>query len=157
VPLFVTNLLDAQPVPVYGDGGNVRDWIFVSDNCRAIDLVLRAGADGEVYNIGGGHEVANLDLTRALLDALGLGDEMIRRVADRAGHDRRYSVDCTKLRALGWAPQVPFDQGLARTVAWYRDNRDWWEKIKSGEWQRYYARQYEALAGERDDGLDTTA
>jgi len=157
VPLFVTNLLDGRPVPVYGDGGNVRDWIFVDDNCRAIDLVLRAGTDGEVYNVGGGCEVANIDLTRALLDALGLGDDMIRRVADRAGHDRRYSVDCTKLRALGWAPQVPFDQGLARTVAWYRDNRAWWEKIKSGDWKRYYARQYGTFAEEPRDGAGTTA
>ena len=157
VPLFVTNLLDGEPVPVYGDGANVRDWLYVTDNCRAIDLVLRRGADGEVYNVGGGHELANLDLTRALLGALGAGDEMIRWVADRAGHDRRYSVDCSRLRALGWTPEVPFDEGLARTVAWYRDNRAWWERIKSGEWKRYYARQYGSAAGDETGGGDATA
>ena len=146
VPLFVTNLLDGQPVPVYGDGRNVRDWIYVDDNCRAIDLVLREGAEGEVYNIGGGAEVANVDLTRALLAALGLGDEMIRWVSDRAGHDRRYSVDSTKLRSLGWEPRVSYDEGLERTVSWYRANRAWWEKIKSGDWKRYYARQYRELS-----------
>jgi len=146
IPLFATNLLDGQPVPVYGDGLNVRDWIFVDDNCRAIDLVLREGADGEVYNIGGGNEVANIDLTRAMLAALGLGDEMIRWVDDRAGHDRRYSIDCAKLRALGWEPRVAYEDGLARTVAWYRDHRAWWEKIKSGEWRRYYERQYGELS-----------
>jgi len=143
VPLFITNLLDGQPIPVYGDGGNVRDWLHVDDNCRALDTVLRSGADGEVYNIGGGHEVANIDLTRTLLAELGLSDEMIRWVTDRAGHDRRYSVDCTKLRALGWQPLVPFDEGLRHTVAWYREHRPWWERIKSGEWKRYYAAQYQ--------------
>ena len=145
IPLFVTNLLDGQPVPVYGDGRNVRDWIYVDDNCRGIDLVLREGADGEVYNIGGGNEVANIDLTRTMLTELGLGDEMIRWVDDRAGHDRRYSVDCSKLRALGWEPVVPHDEGLKRTIDWYREHRAWWEKIKSGEWKRYYARQYQGL------------
>ncbi len=157
VPLFVTNLLDSRPVPVYGDGANVRDWIYVSDNCRALDLVLRQGTDGEIYNVGGGCEVANIDLTRALLAATGRGDEMIRWVSDRAGHDRRYSVDCAKLRALGWAPQVSYEDGLARTVAWYREHRAWWEKIKSGEWQRYYARQYGALAAPDPGGTGTTA
>ena len=146
VPLFVTNLLDGQPVPVYGDGRNVRDWIYVDDNCRAIDLVLREGAEGEVYNIGGGAEVANVDLTRALLAALGLGDEMIRWVSDRAGHDRRYSVDSSRLRSLGWEPLVSYDEGLERTISWYRANRAWWETIKSGDWKRYYARQYRELS-----------
>ena len=146
IPLFVTNLLDGRPVPVYGDGCNVRDWIYVDDNCRAIDLVLREGADGEVYNIGGGNEVANIDLTRAMLRALGLDDDLIRWVEDRAGHDRRYAVDCSRLRGLGWAPLVPYEDGLARTIAWYRDNRAWWEKIKSGDWRRYYERQYRGMA-----------
>jgi dTDP-glucose 4,6-dehydratase len=118
--------------------------------------VLRQGHDGEVYNIGGGHEVANIDLTRALLAALGHGDEMIRWVQDRAGHDRRYSIDCARVRALGWAPQVAFEDGLARTVAWYREHRAWWEKIKSGEWQRYYAKQYGALAADRPKDAATT-
>ena len=155
VPLFITNLLEGEPLPVYGDGRNVRDWLYVEDNCRAIDLVLREGLDGEVYNIGGGEEVANIDLTRALLRALGQGDEMIHWVSDRAGHDRRYSVDCSRVRALGWAPQVPFAEGLARTVAWYRDHHAWWEKIKSGDWQRYYAQQYGALAGPGSRGTGT--
>ena len=146
IPLFVTNLLDGQPVPVYGDGLNVRDWIYVDDNCRAIDLVLRKGEDGEIYNIGGGNEVANLDLTRSMLSRLGLGDEMIRWVEDRAGHDRRYSIDCSKLRTLGWEPRVAYEEGLAKTVDWYRDNRWWWEKIKSGEFRRYYEEQYRGLS-----------
>ena len=147
VPLFVTNALDGQPLPVYGDGRNVRDWIYVDDNCRALDLVLREGRDGEIYNVGGGNEVANLDLTRGILAELGLGEELVRYVTDRPGHDRRYALDCGKLRAtLGWEPQVAFAEGLARTVAWYADHRGWWEKIKSGEWRRYYERQYRDLA-----------
>jgi dTDP-glucose 4,6-dehydratase len=146
VPLFVTNALDGRPLPVYGDGRNVRDWIYVDDNCRALDLVLREGRDGEIYNVGGGHEVANVDLTRGILAELGLGDDLIRYVADRPGHDRRYALDCGKLRTLGWEPQVAFADGLARTVAWYADHRDWWEKIKSGDWRRYYERQYRGLA-----------
>jgi len=145
IPLFVTNLLDGQPVPVYGDGMNVRDWIYVDDNCRGVDLVLRKGQDGEIYNIGGDNEVANIDLTRAMLARLGLGDEMIRWVDDRAGHDRRYSVNCSKLRALGWEPRVNHEEGLAQTIDWYRDNRWWWEKIKSGEFRRYYEEQYRGL------------
>jgi len=145
VPLFVTNALDGQPLPVYGDGRNVRDWIYVDDNCRALDLVLRAGADGEIYNVGGGNEVENVDLTRGILAELGLGEELVRYVADRPGHDRRYALDCAKVRALGWEPRVSFAEGLARTVAWYGEHRDWWEKIKSGEWRRYYERQYQGL------------
>ena len=145
VPLFVTNALDGLPLPVYGDGRNVRDWIYVDDNCRALDLVLRAGVDGEIYNVGGGNEVANLDLTRGILAELGLGDELMRYVADRPGHDRRYALDCTKVRALGWEPRVDFAEGLARTVAWYARHREWWEQIKSGEWRRYYERQYQGL------------
>ncbi len=146
VPLFVTNALDGLPLPVYGDGRNVRDWLYVEDNCAAIDLVLREGEPGDVYNVGGGHEVENLDLTRRILAVLGKDEGLIRYVADRPGHDRRYSVDCAKLRALGWAPATSFDNGLAATVQWYRDHRAWWEPIKSGEFRRYYERQYEGLA-----------
>jgi dTDP-glucose 4,6-dehydratase len=146
VPLFVTNALDGQPLPVYGDGRNVRDWIYVDDNCRALDLVLREGRDGEIYNVGGGNEVENVDLTRGILAELGLGGELVRHVADRPGHDRRYAVDCGKLRGLGWEPLVPFADGLARTVAWYGEHRAWWEKIKSGDWRRYYERQYRELS-----------
>jgi dTDP-glucose 4,6-dehydratase len=145
VPLFVTNALDGAPLPVYGDGRNVRDWIYVDDNCRALDLVLREGRDGEIYNVGGGNEVANVDLTRGILAELGLGEELIRYVTDRPGHDRRYALDCARMRALGWEPRVSFAEGLARTVAWYGEHREWWEKIKSGEWRRYYEGQYRGL------------
>ncbi len=145
VPLFITNAIDDQRLPVYGDGLNVRDWLHVDDNCAGIDLVLRDGVPGHVYNIGGGNEVQNLALTRRILELLGKGDELIRHIADRPGHDRRYAIDCTKLRALGWRPEVDFAAGLARTVAWYRDHPEWWRPIKSGEWREYYARQYGEL------------
>jgi dTDP-glucose 4,6-dehydratase len=133
VPLFVTNLLDGQPVPLYGDGLNVRDWLHVDDHCRGIQLVLDRGRPGEVYNIGGGIELTNRELTFRLLDAVGADPSMIEPVADRKGHDRRYSVDWSKIAAeLGYAPQVSFDTGLAETVRWYRDHRQWWEPLKHG-------------------------
>jgi dTDP-glucose 4,6-dehydratase len=146
VPLFVTNAIDDLPLPVYGDGLNVRDWLYVEDNCAGIDLVLREGNVGEVYNIGGGHEVANIEITRQILRLLGKDESLIRWVTDRPGHDRRYSIDCAKLKALGWAPQAPFAEGLKRTVDWYRSREDWWRPIKSGEYREYYARQYQGLA-----------
>jgi len=146
VPLFISNALDGEPLPVYGDGRNVRDWLHVEDNCAAIDLVLRKGEPGNVYNVGGGNEVENLDLTRRILALLGRDEDLVRHVTDRPGHDRRYSVDCGKLRALGWAPATVFVDGLAATVAWYRDHRAWWEPIKSGEFRRYYEEQYRGLA-----------
>ena len=145
VPLFITNAIDDQALPVYGDGLNVRDWLYVDDNCGGIDAVLRKGALGEVYNIGGGNEVKNLALTRQILELLGKRPELIRFVADRPGHDRRYAIDCSKLQALGWRPATPFATGLKRTVSWYRDNPDWWRKIESGEWREYYERQYAEL------------
>ncbi len=145
VPLFITNALDDEPLPLYGDGRNVRDWLYVEDNCAAIDLVLREGEPGNVYNVGGGNEVENLDLTRRILELLGKDAGLVRHVTDRPGHDRRYAVDCTKLRSLGWAPATSFDDGLAATVAWYRDHRSWWEPIKSGEFRRYYEEQYRGL------------
>ena len=145
VPLFVTNAIDGDALPVYGDGLNVRDWLYVEDNCAAIDVVLRKGAVGEAYNIGGGNEVKNLTLTRQILKLLGKSPELIRFVSDRPGHDRRYSIDCAKVRALGWRPTTPFEKGLERTVAWYRDHPEWWRKLKSGEWREYYARQYQEL------------
>lgn len=133
IPLFVTNLLDGRRVPLYGDGLNVRDWLHVDDHCRGIALVAGGGRAGEIYNIGGGTELTNYDLTHRLLAAVGAGEDMIERVADRKGHDRRYSVDWSKINAeLGYAPRHSFDEGLAETVAWYRDNRPWWEPIKSG-------------------------
>lgn len=142
IPLFVTNALRGEALPLYGDGLQVRDWLYVVDNCAAIDLVLTHGTAGEVYNVGGGNELTNLDLTKAILDELGRPADLIRLVADRPGHDRRYSVDSSKVRALGWRPQHDFAEALRETVAWYRDNADWWEPIKAGEFLDYYRRQY---------------
>jgi dTDP-glucose 4,6-dehydratase len=131
IPLFVTNLLDGRKVPLYGDGGNVRDWLHVDDHCRGIQLVADGGRPGEIYNIGGGTELSNRELTERLLAAVGLGWEMVEPVADRKGHDRRYSVDITKISTeLGYAPQVDFESGLADTVRWFRENRAWWEPLK---------------------------
>ena len=132
IPLFVTNLLDGGRVPLYGDGGNVRDWLHVDDHCRGIQLVLEKGRAGEVYNIGGGTELSNKELTGRLLEACGADWSSVDHVADRLGHDRRYSVDITKISSeLGYAPEVDFAAGLAETVAWYRDNRAWWEPLKA--------------------------
>jgi dTDP-glucose 4,6-dehydratase len=131
IPLFVTNLLDGLDVPLYGDGSHVREWLHVEDHCRAIHLVLTAGRAGEVYNIGSGAELSNRDLTGLLLDLCGAGWERVRPVPDRKAHDNRYSVDTAKIRGeLGFVPKVPFDQGLADVVAWYRDNRGWWETLR---------------------------
>ncbi len=130
LPLFITNLLDGMKVPLYGDGLNVRDWCFVEDNCAGIDLVLRHGNDGEIYNIGAGNEMANRALTDALLELLDGDDSSIDYVPDRLGHDRRYSIDTTKIRALGWAPAWDFGTALQATVSWYRDHRWWWEPLK---------------------------
>jgi len=131
IPLFVTNLIDDRTVPLYGDGGNVRDWLHVDDHCRGIALVLASGRAGEIYNIGGGTELSNRELTQLLLDATGRDWSSVRAVDDRKGHDRRYSVDITKITdELGYAPQVPFEQGLADVVEWYRENRAWWEPLK---------------------------
>ncbi|MCC6434126.1 MAG: dTDP-glucose 4,6-dehydratase [Acidimicrobiales bacterium] len=131
IPLFVTNLLDGHKVPLYGDGLNVRDWLYVADHCSGVDAVLRRGQRGEIYNIGGGNEVANRELTDRLIALCGRDESAIEYVADRLGHDRRYSVDCSKLRALGWQPERDFEAGLVETVAWYRDNRWWWEPLKA--------------------------
>ncbi len=130
IPLFVTNLLDGRRVPLYGDGGNIRDWCHVEDNCAAIDVVLRRGLTGEIYNIGAGNEITNRDLTERLLALCGRDESMIEYVTDRLGHDRRYSIDASKITALGWRPRWDLDAGLEATVAWYRDNRWWWEPLK---------------------------
>ncbi|MGC8512309.1 MAG: dTDP-glucose 4,6-dehydratase [Acidimicrobiales bacterium] len=130
IPLFATNLLDGRKVPLYGDGLNRRDWLHVRDNCAAIDLVLRKGQAGEIYNIGAGNELSNRDLTDRLLALAGAGEDMVRYVEDRLGHDRRYAVDSAKVRKLGWEPSADLDQALAATFAWYRDNRWWWEPLK---------------------------
>jgi dTDP-glucose 4,6-dehydratase len=130
IPLSLTNLFDGKNVPLYGDGGNVRDWLFVEDNCAAVDLVLRSGQPGEIYNVGAGNEMPNRDLVGKLLALAGAGPERIEYVTDRLGHDRRYCVDSTKLRALGWKPEHDLDEALALTFSWYRDNRWWWEPLK---------------------------
>jgi dTDP-glucose 4,6-dehydratase len=144
IPLFITNALDDRPVPLYGDGLNVRDWLHVLDHCRAVDLVIERGADGEVYNVGGGNEVANVALTRRILALLDRPESLIQPVVDRPGHDRRYCLDTTKLRGLGWRPEEEFDEGLRQTVDWYRQNEWWWRPIKQGDpaFKAYYERQY---------------
>ncbi|HEY5876132.1 MAG TPA: GDP-mannose 4,6-dehydratase, partial [Ilumatobacteraceae bacterium] len=131
IPLFTTNLLDGQKVPLYGDGGNVRDWIHVEDHNRAADLVLRQGTVGEIYNIGAHNEITNRELTYRLLELTGRDESFIEPVADRLGHDRRYSVNIDKITALGWKLEHEFDAALEATVAWYRDHRDWWEPLKA--------------------------
>jgi dTDP-glucose 4,6-dehydratase len=142
VPLFATNALDGQPLPVYGDGRQTRDWLHVADHCAAVDLVLREGASGEVYNVGGSCERANVDVARRILELAGAPADLIRHVDDRPGHDRRYSLDSSKLHALGWRPRTDFDRGLGETVEWYRARRDWWEPLKSGDYLAYYREQY---------------
>jgi len=144
IPLFITNLIDDIPVPLYGDGQNVRDWLHVDDHCRAVDLLIDQGAPGEVYNIGGGNHVKNVDLTHRILALVGKPDSLIKPVADRPGHDRRYSLDTAKLQSLGWRPRESFEEGLAKTVAWYRDNERWWRPIKDEdpEFRKYYQSQY---------------
>ena len=144
IPLFVTNALDEVPLPLYGDGKNVRDWLYVLDNCAAIDVVLRKGKDGEIYNIGGGNEIENVVLTRQILRLTGKPETLIKPVADRPGHDRRYALDSAKVRALGWKPAHGFPSALAATVEWYRSHEAWWRPIKSGEFRAYYERQYSA-------------
>ncbi len=131
IPLFVTNALNNQSLPLYGDGMNVRDWLYVLDHCRAIDLVLHKGRIGETYNIGGDNEVTNIQLTKMILDILNKPTELIKPVEDRLGHDRRYAVDCTKIKKeLGWQPQENFQQLLAETIEWYKINEEWWKKLK---------------------------
>jgi dTDP-glucose 4,6-dehydratase len=145
VPLFVTNALEDRPVPLYGDGKNVREWLYVLDNCAAIDLVLRRGRDGEIYNVGSGVELENIELTRRILALLGRPESLITPVADRPGHDRRYALDSSRLRALGWTPRHSFEAALAATVEWYRRHEDWWRPLRSGPFADYYRRQYAGL------------
>ncbi|MBI5728411.1 MAG: dTDP-glucose 4,6-dehydratase [Candidatus Magasanikbacteria bacterium] len=144
IPLFITNLLEGKKVPLYGDGQNVREYIYPSDHCQAVDLVLHKGQGGAVYNIGTGEEKLNIDVVQLLLEFLGRGPEMIEHVKDRPGHDRRYAIDAAKIRnELGWRAQVTFVDGLRQTVQWYRENESWWKKLKSGEYLEYYRRQYQ--------------
>jgi dTDP-glucose 4,6-dehydratase len=143
LPLMTINALRGEPLPVYGDGMQRREWLHVSDHCAAIDLVLERGRAGEVYNVGGVNERPNLEVIRALLAILGKPESLIRHVKDRPGHDRRYAINATKIRTeLGWEPAIPFEEGLRTTVQWYLDHRDWWEKIVSGEYRAYYERMY---------------
>jgi dTDP-glucose 4,6-dehydratase len=142
IPLFVTNALDGEPLPVYGDGRQVRDWLHVDDHCAGIELVLREGKPGEAYNVGGENERENIEVSELILELTGADRSLLRQVDDRPGHDRRYSLSTDKLRALGWEPVRDFGEGMRATVDWYRANRAWWEPIKSGEFRRYYERQY---------------
>ena len=142
VPLFATNALAGIELPLYGDGMNVRDWLYVDDHCAGIDVVLREGVLGETYNVGADQERTNLQLTREILKLVGKGEELIKYVKDRPGHDRRYSIDSSKLRALGWQPKVGFEEGMARTVGWYRENEGWWRRLKDGSYREYYREMY---------------
>ena len=145
IPLMIANALEQKPLPVYGDGQNVRDWIYVDDHCRAIDRVLRNGQPGEVYNIGGKSELPNIELVKTLLTQLEKPESLIEFVPDRPGHDRRYAIDASKIESeLGWQPRVRFAEGLAQTIRWYVANRAWWEEIRSGEYQAYYETMYGA-------------
>ncbi|MDA1306043.1 MAG: dTDP-glucose 4,6-dehydratase [Acidobacteria bacterium] len=144
IPLFITNAIDNIPLPLYGDGLNIRDWLHVDDHCRGIDVVIAQGVNGEVYNIGGGNEVRNVDLTHRILELMDRPRTLIRPVADRQGHDRRYALSTAKLQTLGWAPTVPFEDGLAATVQWYSTHEGWWRPIKEQDpaFKAYYAAQY---------------
>jgi dTDP-glucose 4,6-dehydratase len=144
IPLFVTNAIDDQPLPLYGDGANIRDWLFVEDHCAAIDFVIEHGTNSETYNIGGGNERQNREITQRILQLLGKPETLIKRVADRVGHDRRYSIDTTKLETLGFRTTTDFDEALERTVRWYTANEPWWRAIKerSAEYKSFYEKQY---------------
>ncbi|MFT9076598.1 dTDP-glucose 4,6-dehydratase [Ethanoligenens sp.] len=144
IPLIITRALDEKPVPVYGTGANVRDWLYVGDHCSAIDLVLRKGKVGETYNVGGHNERSNLEVVKAVLRELGKPESLITYVTDRKGHDRRYAIDPTKIeKELGWQPTYRFDEGIKVTVAWYLENKSWWENIISGDYQAYYQKMYQ--------------
>lgn len=143
IPLFVTNLLEGKKVPVYGDGMQIRDWLHVDDHCRAIQTAITKGEVGQVYNVGGDNEQANLNITQLILKHLNKDETCIEHVTDRLGHDRRYAIDASKIQdQLGWQPQVNFEQGLAETIDWYLDNKSWWSAIKTGEYLSYYEKQY---------------
>ena len=142
IPLFITNAIEDNPLPMYGDGLNVRDWIYVEDNCEAIDVVLHKGKEGEIYNIGGGNERTNRVITEIILKETGKSGDLIKFVKDRPGHDRRYSIDSSKLVSLGFAQKYKFEDAIANTVKWYRENEWWWKKLKSADFKRYYKKAY---------------
>jgi dTDP-glucose 4,6-dehydratase len=142
ISLFVTNAMAGKKLPVYGDGKNVRDWLYVLDNCEAIEAVMNKGKDGEVYNVGAGNEKNNLEITKLILSELEQPEDLITFVQDRKGHDRRYALDTEKIRKLGWKPKHRFEDAMKETVRWYVDNRWWWERLKSGEYMEFYKKQY---------------
>lgn len=142
ISLFVTNALEDRDLPVYGDGKNVRDWLYVSDHCSAVHFIIENGKLGEVYNVGGGNELQNIHITHQILEQLGKSADLIKFVEDRKGHDLRYSLDCSKLNQLGWMPEHSFDEALAETIHWYQSNEEWWAPIKSGEFKEYYKSHY---------------
>lgn len=143
IPLMIANALNDKPLPVYGTGANVRDWLYVEDHCKAIDLIVHNGRVGEVYNVGGHNEMRNIDIVKLIVHALGKSEDLITYVADRKGHDMRYAIDPTKIHdELGWLPETSFEDGLHKTIRWYLDNKPWWEEIISGVYQDYYARMY---------------
>jgi dTDP-glucose 4,6-dehydratase len=142
IPLFTTNAIDDAPLPLYGDGLQQRDWLYVDDHCDAISTVLRHGRPGTAYNVGGGNEMTNLALTELILRLLDKPDSLIRPVSDRPGHDRRYAVNTDRIKGLGWQPQVSFEEGIERTVSWYREHQDWWRPLKDAGYREYYERQY---------------
>ena len=143
LPLMISNAMEDKELPVYGDGLNVRDWIYVQDHCRALDVILHRGKSGEIYNIGGASERTNLEVVRTILEIVGKPESLIRFVADRPGHDRRYAMDFSKLKKeLGWQPEVSFEEGIKRTVTWYVEHQEWWQRIKTGEYLEYYERMY---------------
>ena len=143
IPLMIANCLHDKPLPVYGEGLNVRDWLYVEDHCKAIDLIMRNGQIGEVYNVGGHNEMRNIDIVKLIIKELGKSEDLITYVADRKGHDLRYAIDPSKIHSeLGWLPETRFADGIKKTIAWYLDNRTWWEEIISGEYQNYYQKMY---------------
>ncbi|MBQ9478919.1 MAG: GDP-mannose 4,6-dehydratase, partial [Selenomonadaceae bacterium] len=143
IPLMIINALNDKKLPVYGEGKNVRDWLYVEDHCRAIDMIIRHGRNGEVYNVGGHNERANIDVVEMILHILGKPESLIEFVTDRKGHDLRYAIDPSKIEhELGWKPKVKFEDGIKRTIDWYVEHEDWWKKIISGEYQQYYEKMY---------------
>ncbi|KAB2832588.1 MAG: NAD-dependent epimerase/dehydratase family protein, partial [Candidatus Brocadia sp.] len=142
IPLFITNALEDKALPLYGDGRQVRDWIHVEDHCAGIDFIMNHGKNGEVYNIGGGNERYNIDTAHLILDELKKPHSLLEHVKDREGHDRRYALDCSKLKSLGWKAQIKFENGLKDTIQWYENNQSWWKRIKNGEFMEYYHKQY---------------
>ncbi len=147
IPLTIINALHDKPLPVYGDGLNVRDWLYVEDHCKAIDMIIHADCEGEVFNVGGHNEMSNIEIVKLILKELGKPESLIKFVPDRKGHDRRYAIDPTKIKTrLGWEPETKFENGIVKTIQWYLDHQDWWEEIISGEYQNYYEKMYGKVA-----------